>query len=877
MRGCDQRAWRSIGSAAWALIAGAGIAATSHAQDLDGNLQADSLQRRNGAADCNHNGFLDSVDVSRPHFSLGVEHLNGTHPFLNNTNDAQAIDFDDDGDMDLVALSSGPSNVGFIALWRNDGGPGLTWVADITRDSWGVLWGVRVGDFNGDGRGDLAVSDGGYEHVYVLLATGDAAFGEPQTLVGTTSNNGMMRLAIGDLDNDGDLDIVSPNGGMDIVDVWRNNGAGLFGSRASFATGDTPNSVAIADFTGDGLADIAVANRFLFPPAGTPDGTVTLLRNTGASFVTHATLTMPTNTGPFGIMRPKPWDLALVDHDHDGDQDLIVSSDDSQRLDLWTNSGAGAFSLAGSIGRSYYLESSAARLVVADFDADGWEDVAWGDTEASGAVIYMNQRNGTFALRQAYGLGTNSAKSLAAADFDGDGLPELVSSNDASRTFQIAVNLGGGLFDAPIRLRPAEYPGATILGDFNNDGVTDTAYQLQSQTANIGVGVYLGNGDGTFASNPIVRTTTTAGQFKTFDVNNDGNLDLLEVVGRCNAYLGSGDGTFQPAIVNPANVFVRHVVTDINLDGKLDVVWISPGHPGQLYRSLGDGAGHFGAGVIVGEVPAEDEEIAFGDITGDGAPEVFTGHRQGLSIPGGVFSVYPNNADGTFGARQDRFITAQPLSPAVGAIACADFDGDGDGDVIVSANGLLMYRNPGDGNLPSTPELVQSRGASMLRVADIDLDGDPDLYGRSAVAMAYLNRGTGVMDVMAMPVYDSNGRNIVVGDVNNDGRQDVVFEPENSWYKFVFLNHARWSQDFNGNGVPDECEGFLRCDDIDFNRDATRYDPTDIEAFLSVFSEGPCVPAGAHCGDVDFNNDRSRFDPEDVNAFLSVFSDGPCR
>jgi hypothetical protein len=66
------------------------------------------------------------------------------------------------------------------------------------------------------------------------------------------------------------------------------------------------------------------------------------------------------------------------------------------------------------------------------------------------------------------------------------------------------------------------------------------------------------------------------------------------------------------------------------------------------------------------------------------------------------------------------------------------------------------------------------------------------------------------------------------------------------------------------------------CDPIDFNNDGSLYDPQDIDAFLSVFSEGPCIPAGATCNDVDFNNDSSLFDPADIDAFLRVFSEGPC-
>ncbi len=66
------------------------------------------------------------------------------------------------------------------------------------------------------------------------------------------------------------------------------------------------------------------------------------------------------------------------------------------------------------------------------------------------------------------------------------------------------------------------------------------------------------------------------------------------------------------------------------------------------------------------------------------------------------------------------------------------------------------------------------------------------------------------------------------------------------------------------------------CDSIDFNNDQATYDPRDIEAFLSVFSEGPCIPEGTQCNDIDFNNDGESFDPLDITAFLRVFAEGAC-
>jgi hypothetical protein len=71
-------------------------------------------------------------------------------------------------------------------------------------------------------------------------------------------------------------------------------------------------------------------------------------------------------------------------------------------------------------------------------------------------------------------------------------------------------------------------------------------------------------------------------------------------------------------------------------------------------------------------------------------------------------------------------------------------------------------------------------------------------------------------------------------------------------------------------------EMHVHCDGVDFNNDGSSFDPTDIDAFLSMFSEGPCIPASSMCNDIDFNNDGSVFDPCDVDAFLLVFSEGPC-
>lgn len=219
-----------------------------------------------------------------------------------------------------------------------------------------------------------------------------------------------------------------------------------------------------------------------------------------------------------------------------------------------------------------------------------------------------------------------------------------------------------------------------------------------------------------------------------------------------------------------------------------------------MHVSFGDGAGNFGPSTSYEDV-REDESIASGDITGDGLAEIFTGHRYA------VFSIHPNNGDGTFGTRRDIILPDDPFTQVIGAIAVADFDGDKDNDVVVSGFGLRIFYNPGDGNLPVTSIKVEDFGASELFPVDIDLDGTIDLYGETSVPVVHLNTlGTGDFDTfMSLRRYDSNARTILVADANNDGRPDVMMSPENSWGHYLYLNFPPADSDVNGDQQLDSC------------------------------------------------------------------------
>ncbi len=113
------------------------------------------------------------------------------------------------------------------------------------------------------------------------------------------------------------------------------------------------------------------------------------------------------------------------------------------------------------------------------------------------------------------------------------------------------------------------------------------------------------------------------------------------------------------------------------------------------------------------------------------------------------------------------------------------------------------------------------------------------------------------------------------GEVMQDLTISAISAAQAGWYDCLVTSSCgtQYSADAYVQVLP-HCA--LPCDSIDFNGDGAYFDPVDIDAFLSVYSEGPCIPATALCGDIDFNNDTSLFDPRDIESFLSVYGEGPC-
>ena len=351
-----------------------------------------------------------------------------------------------------------------------------------------------------------------------------------------------------------------------------------FAPAVLYGLGYRPSSFAVADLNGDGKLDLVATILCVDSLNCAYNGEATALLGNGDG--TFRPGTVYDSGGYFASS------VAVADVNGDGKPDLLVTNQCAS-IDINDNcvgtgtvgvlfgNGDGTFQTAAD-----YVAGSVRpfSLAVADVNNDGKPDlVAAG---SGGIAVLLGNGDGTFGQSVTYDTGDQYAYSVVVADVNGDGKPDLVLPDC------VLFGNGDGTFQGPVVWGLGW--ASVVVADVNGDGKPDI---VLSRTSSSSVGLLLGNGDGTFQ--PLVTYPSGAsggGSATVADVNGDGRLDIVVAnsctdsgcnnqEGAIGLLLGNGDGTFQPATVyDSGDQFALSVaVADVNEDGKPDLLVLNSG------------------------------------------------------------------------------------------------------------------------------------------------------------------------------------------------------------------------------------------------------------------------------------------------------------
>ena len=613
-------------------------------------------------ADFNGDGKLDLAISANYQIQVMLGNGDGTFntPIINTTSGVSIAvgDFNGDGIPDL-AIQSEPAQ---ILLGKGDG----TFVLQPSTiiGSGYSQGGIVAGDFNGDGNLDVVVGSiyGGF---YILLGDGKGNLSAPASVSDGTSF-GPQAVVTGDVNGDNILDVITVGGISNSVSIMLGVGNGTFQGPITYSTGMLPSSVAIADYTGDGIPDLAVSNQ----TSQSQVGTISLFPGNG-----DGTFRQPIQLNPTD--QPN-WAVAASDFNNDGTPDLLIIADTTLNP---TQVGVLLGTPNGMLqGPNYYAAGMTPQApVLADFNGDGKLDVAVVGSGFGGNLsVLLGNGDGTLQPATTYttAFGSNS---VAAGDFNGDGKPDLVVANGTGSNVLLFIGNGDGTFQAGKSVG-SYFTGTSFIasGDFNNDGSLDFAVSSIG-----GVSIQLGNGDGMFHAGTGISTLgcfgCKAGPIALADVNGDGFLDVVLVNGS--------------VLVPPGGSSI-----------------------GTITVFLGNGNGSFQSGVNY-TIGYTSTSVAIGDLNGDGKPDIVVGDSGGggsFPPPGGL-AVLLGNGDGTF---QN---AVRYASPNLTWVAMADFNGDSFPDVAAASNNgqtITVFLSNGDGTLRNAVAYGAGGGPPALAIGD---------------------------------------------------------------------------------------------------------------------------------------------------------------
>lgn len=622
-----------------------------------------------------------------------------------------------------------------------------------------------VGDFNRDGRPDLAVPSN--SNVKVYLGRGDGSFSAPLAFAAGAGS----QIVAADVSGDSDLDLIVQS--YSAVSVLTGNGNGTFQkpitTKVSCMFG-VCEYFSVGDRNGDGHLDMVFSSN-----DGNSNGVNQIWFGDGTGNFKHGS----------DILIPAFVESTVLLADLDGDrkEELIVGEGFGQDHGLVISWGDGYCCTRLLAGYADYIGPS---ILAKDLNGDGRPDLAVSNRLSNTVSILLNLGNKGFSAAVNYST-RGEPGTLTSADLNRDGRPDLaLATADGIQPF---INMGSARFPEPTAIETAYLPNAAEVSvadakavDLNADGHMDLAVQLGGFPSVIEshgpLYALFGKGNGQFSGYPVFSSSEEneyymIGQIAIADYNHDGRPDLTLAYDTC-CYsvdgslllafnLGGGHFSMGSASLpgNPlaSNIFAGYLnagpngdLVALNLDSDSVAIF------------LGNGDGSF-RGPTFYQVGTNPTSILVRDVNKDGKQDLLVMNSGSSDV-----SVLLGKGDGTFQPARNIEVAPHPSNAAIG-----DFNRDGKLDLVVGGDTVQVLMGHGDGTFASPATLPVKGSGLFVEQADLRHTNQEDILvadGKSLIVLYGNGDGT-----FLAPTYYSVGKgpsSFVIGDFNEDGAPDVV-------------------------------------------------------------------------------------------------------
>jgi hypothetical protein len=717
-------------------------------------------------------------------------------------------DFDGDGKIDIAA---GGANVSVL---RNTGTGTIGFDPAITLQSGSTPSSIAAVDLDNDGKKDIVISIRALSVLYIYRNTspgpGTVSFAAKLEVAVTDQPSD---LTAADFDGDGKTDLATSSDSASTVNVLKNSspapGTISFAAPAGFAVAPQPRSLSVGDMDGDTKIDIAAVSY--------STSNISVLRNTSAAGTIQFDRT---DGGGGGNLSAES--TAIADIDGDGRLDVAHGNimEKSVSVVLNTSSGPGSVSFGDRF--VFGVGYSPDRVIAKDLDADGKLDLATANFLGNTVSVLKNTSapgTSSFEFRKEFGTGGRNSGSVAAADFDGDGKPDLSVPNQQTNNVSVLRNK---TFGSTLRFESRTEVGISgttpdpygvAMGDLDSDGRPDIVtanYTSRNITAFRNIGTQANPARFAPGANFPVTAPQDLNWIALSDIDGDGKRDAVSagtstiLVSR-NTTSGPGSISFASSVNFTVVGGPRFVaLTDFDLDGKPDIATanLNTNTVSVLRNTSSPGTIDFAPRIdLAGGL--NPTSLSFSDFDSDGKPDIAVGNRGESTV-----SVFRNtsSAAGTisFAAKIDLAANSKPEW-----VASGDFDGDGKADVAVSDGigntrfvSVMRNLSSGPGTLSFAPKvdfIIAVAPLSAVHVhgpvkaTDMDGDGKLDLVAAgnqsdsfstdlNVVSILKNTSQPGNLSFAAAVVSNTGAKltSIDTGDLNNDNINEVIYSTEQS-------------------------------------------------------------------------------------------------